>query len=84
MVGLVTILALANFAFANHLHPRQSSSGATVDINTLSKTVNSTGGTGQVAAAGTLNPFGDIGVGCGINWAEGVSYGGEWDEGEFP
>lgn len=27
-------------------------------------------------AAGTMSPFGGIGVGCGINWAEDVSYGG--------
>ncbi|CZT14405.1 uncharacterized protein RCC_00382 [Ramularia collo-cygni] len=72
--AFVTLLALTYYATASHLHPRQSSGG--VDINNLSKNVNGTSGTGDVSASGNLAPFGGIGVGCGINWAEGVSYGG--------
>ncbi|KAF2211277.1 hypothetical protein CERZMDRAFT_9323, partial [Cercospora zeae-maydis SCOH1-5] len=47
-----------------------------VTVNNLSKTSNSTGGSGSVSAAGTLAGFGGIGVGCGINWNDDVSYGG--------
>ncbi|PPJ59691.1 hypothetical protein CBER1_09046 [Cercospora berteroae] len=46
-----------------------------VKVNTLSKTSNATGGTGSVAANGNLDGFGDIGIGCGINWTKNVSYG---------
>lgn len=49
---------------------------AAVDITALNKNVSATSGTGAVSAAGTLEPFGGVGVGCGINWAEGESYGG--------
>ncbi|PVH93813.1 hypothetical protein DM02DRAFT_473221, partial [Periconia macrospinosa] len=38
--------------------------------------INSSAGTANIAAAGTLEPFGGIGLGCGINWEQGVSYGG--------
>lgn len=76
-ISFAALLALANYAAASHLHARQASSSSTVDINNLSKNVNGTSGTGDVSASGNLSPFGDIGVGCGINWAEGVSYGGE-------
>ncbi|EME80918.1 uncharacterized protein MYCFIDRAFT_57079 [Pseudocercospora fijiensis CIRAD86] len=55
---------------------RDDAAGGGVKITTLSKTSNATGGTGQVAAAGTLEPFGGIGVGCGINWNSKDSYGG--------
>ncbi|GIZ48971.1 hypothetical protein CKM354_001201400 [Cercospora kikuchii] len=47
-----------------------------VKVNTLSKTSNATGGTGSVAANGNLDGFGDVGIGCGINWTKNVSYGG--------
>ncbi|KAK1590223.1 uncharacterized protein LY79DRAFT_580163 [Colletotrichum navitas] len=68
-----TLIALAGLASAE-LAPRQATAG--VDITTLNKNVSATSGTGAVSAAGTLGPFGAIGVGCGINWAEGKSYGG--------
>jgi len=42
----------------------------------VSNSTNTTSGVGQVSAAGNLSPFGDIGVGCGINWEREVSYGG--------
>lgn len=74
------LLAIGLLAFdcalAEELHPGDHLDGGGVSITTLSKTSNSTGGTGQVAAAGTLAPFGGIGVGCGINWNSEQSYGG--------
>ncbi|KAG9190339.1 hypothetical protein G6011_08427 [Alternaria panax] len=56
--------------------PHQNRGADGVDITDLNKNVTSTSGFGNVAAAGRLTPFGDIGVGCGINWQAGVSYGG--------
>ncbi|CAN9406627.1 unnamed protein product [Alternaria alternata] len=56
--------------------PNQQRRANDVDITSLDKNVTSTSGVGNVAAAGSLSPFGDIGVGCGINWQAGVSYGG--------
>ncbi|CAN9430222.1 unnamed protein product [Alternaria alternata] len=56
--------------------PNQQRRANDVDITSLDKNVTSTSGVGNVAAAGSLTPFGDIGVGCGINWQAGVSYGG--------
>lgn len=47
-----------------------------VTILSLGNTTNSTGGEGHVAAGGKLSPFGDIGVGCGVNWENEVGYGG--------
>lgn len=73
-MGLLAVLALAHSVAASHLQPRQSPS---LDIVSLTKDVNATGGKGNVAAAGQLLPFGEVGVGCGISWAEEVSYGGE-------
>ena len=54
-------------------HPRASG----VEITSLVKNGTSTDGSGNVAAAGNLTPFGDIGIGCGINWKADTSYGGE-------
>ncbi|KAK2003962.1 hypothetical protein LX36DRAFT_745122 [Colletotrichum falcatum] len=68
-----TLVVLAGLASAG-VAPRQNAAG--VDITTLNKTVEATSGTGEVSAAGTLAPFGQIGVGCGVNWEEGQSYGG--------
>jgi hypothetical protein len=49
-----------------------------VNIVNLSKRVNETSGEGSVAANGTLAPFKhDIGIGCGVNWQQGVSFGGK-------
>lgn len=53
-----------------------SEEGGGVQIVALSKNVTATGGTGQLSAAGTLEPFGGIGLGCGINWEENSSFGG--------
>ncbi|EFQ27524.1 hypothetical protein CGRA01v4_04627 [Colletotrichum graminicola] len=71
--SIQTLIVLAGLASAE-LAPRQSTTG--VDITALNKNVSATSGTGAVSAAGTLAPFGAIGVGCGVNWAEGQSYGG--------
>jgi hypothetical protein len=56
--------------------PQQHRRVGGVDITNLNSNVTSTSGSGNVAAAGSLTPFGDIGVGCGINWQTDVSYGG--------
>ena len=56
--------------------PHQHRRAGGVEITSLEKNVTSTSGSGNVAAAGNLTPFGDIGVGCGINWKADVSYGG--------
>ncbi|KAF6814765.1 hypothetical protein CPLU01_14318 [Colletotrichum plurivorum] len=77
--SLVNLLALAGLASASAgtLAPRQQNDSApAVDITALNKNVSATAGTGAVSAAGTLSPFGGIGVGCGINWQEGASFGG--------
>ncbi|KAK2049665.1 hypothetical protein LZ31DRAFT_572556 [Colletotrichum somersetense] len=71
--SICTLVALAGLASAG-LAPRSDTPA--VDITTLSKNVSATSGTGAVSAAGTLEPFGKIGVGCGINWAESTSFGG--------
>ncbi|KAI5367414.1 hypothetical protein Slin15195_G025420 [Septoria linicola] len=55
--------------------------GSNVTILELGKGKNSTGGEGFVAAGGKLRPFGDIGVACGVNWQDGVAYGGGLDAG---
>jgi hypothetical protein len=64
-------------AATSQFHPRQDTSNSTVAITDLSQSHNSTGGTGSVAAAGDLSSFGNIGVGCGINWQDDVSFGGK-------
>ncbi|CAN9429422.1 hypothetical protein AA0113_g5030 [Alternaria arborescens] len=69
----VSFLAMQMLASAM---PNQQRRANDVDITSLDKNVTSTSGVGNVAAAGSLTPFGDIGVGCGINWQAGVSYGG--------
>ncbi|KXH41795.1 hypothetical protein CNYM01_08676 [Colletotrichum nymphaeae SA-01] len=74
----LALLAVAGLASAGSLlAPRQDNeTKPAVDITALSKNVSATTGSGAVSAAGTLAPFGGIGVGCGINWAEGQSFGG--------
>ncbi|GKT43376.1 uncharacterized protein ColSpa_03557 [Colletotrichum spaethianum] len=78
--SIFALLALAGLASAERLSPRQGTvndeTKPAVYITALNKNVSATSGTGAVSAAGTLEPFGGIGVGCGINWAEGKSYGG--------
>lgn len=74
--SFVKLFAFAGLASAGILSPRQNTTPA-VDITALTKNVTATSGTGAVSAAGTLSPFGGIGVGCGINWAEGQSFGGK-------
>ncbi|KAB2103853.1 hypothetical protein AG0111_0g7481 [Alternaria gaisen] len=69
----VSFLAMQMLASAT---PNQQRRANDVEITSLDKNVTSTSGVGNVAAAGSLTPFGDIGVGCGINWQAGVSYGG--------
>jgi hypothetical protein len=69
----VSFLAMQMLASAT---PNQQRRANDVDITSLDQNVTSTSGVGNVAAAGSLTPFGDIGVGCGINWQAGVSYGG--------
>ncbi|KAF7185554.1 hypothetical protein HII31_13051 [Pseudocercospora fuligena] len=73
-IGL--LIASASASGAVHFARDDAPAGGGVNITTLSKSSNATGGTGQVAAAGTLEPFGGIGVGCGINWNSNDSYGG--------
>lgn len=69
----VSFLAMQMLASAM---PNQQRRANDVDITSLDKNVTSTSGVGNVAAAGSLTPFGDIGVGCGVNWQADVSYGG--------
>ncbi|KAH7349196.1 hypothetical protein BKA66DRAFT_293482 [Pyrenochaeta sp. MPI-SDFR-AT-0127] len=71
---ILSVLALGSISTATPFQTRQTDAG--VGITNLSQNVNSTGGSGNVAAAGSLSPFGGIGVGCGINWQSDVSYGG--------
>ncbi|KAK8091749.1 hypothetical protein PG997_002110 [Apiospora hydei] len=47
-----------------------------VTVNTIGTNGTASNGAGSLSASGSLAPFGDIGVGCGINWAEGSSFGG--------
>lgn len=54
-----------------------ASAASTVKVNTAGSNGTTSNGTGSLSASGTLAPFGDIGVGCGINWAEGTSFGGK-------
>ncbi|KAI2488198.1 hypothetical protein Ptr902_02331 [Pyrenophora tritici-repentis] len=75
MLGHITIsfLALQMLVAAT---PTTQGGNDGVQITNLDKNATSTSGTGSVAAAGNLAPFGTIGVGCGINWESDVSYGG--------
>lgn len=70
-----SLLALAGASSAYSLEARRTQ-GNNVTIVSLEKARNSTGGSGSVAAAGTLQPFGGIGIGCGVNWDNKVGYGG--------
>lgn len=47
-----------------------------LQIVDLSQNGTSSAGTGQISAAGSLEPFGGMGLGCGINWAKDSSFGG--------
>jgi hypothetical protein len=58
---LLAFLSLQALAAANPFTARQRDNS--VAITSLEKGVNSTSGYGNVAAAGNLSPFGDIGVG---------------------
>ena len=70
---LISYFVLNALAFAT---PITVARGSGVAITSLEKNVTSTSGSGNVAAAGNLTPFGDIGIGCGINWKQHGSYGG--------
>ncbi|KAK4505448.1 hypothetical protein PRZ48_003411 [Zasmidium cellare] len=72
---IISLLALTGATTAASLH-RRDSPASNVTVVSLEKTTNSTGGQGNVAIGGVLNPFGSIGAGCGINWNDGVAYGG--------
>ncbi|KAH7066083.1 hypothetical protein BKA63DRAFT_155023 [Paraphoma chrysanthemicola] len=73
-VTLFWSLSLAVYAAASHIQQRPRASN--IAITSLEKNVTTTSGSGNVAAAGSLAPFGDIGIGCGINWLDNSSYGG--------
>jgi hypothetical protein len=62
MFGLlfVPLLATQALAFAT---PRVVARDNSVTITSLEKNVTSTSGSGNVAATGSLAPFGDIGIG---------------------
>ena len=47
-----------------------------VDITSDVKQINTTAGNVGVSAAGKLSPFGNMALGCGINWAQDSSFGG--------
>lgn len=59
--SVMTAFFLASLTSASPHQQRQTSSG--VVITDLNQNVTTTGGSGNVAAAGTLSPFGGIGVG---------------------
>lgn len=69
----VSLLAMAGASSAHYISRYVPSN---VTIVAQGKNFNTTGGEGHVAAGGILNPFGSIGVGCGVNWHDGVGYGG--------
>ncbi|KAH7067176.1 hypothetical protein FB567DRAFT_258056 [Paraphoma chrysanthemicola] len=71
---LFCFLSLTVYAAAARI--QHSERESTVAITSLEKNVTTTSGSGNVAAAGSLAPFGDIGIGCGINWLDNTSYGG--------
>ncbi|KAI8937523.1 hypothetical protein NX059_005241 [Plenodomus lindquistii] len=73
ILTLVT-LALTSVVTATpyKLHQRAND----VTVTQLDKSSNSTGGTADAAASGNLSPFGEIGLGCGLDWKRDVSYGG--------
>ncbi|KAK1638656.1 hypothetical protein BDP81DRAFT_459341 [Colletotrichum phormii] len=73
------LLAVAGLASAGSLMaPRQDNeTKAAVDITALNKNVSATSGSGAVSAAGTLAPFGGIGVGGGLqSGSEAFGLGG--------
>lgn len=47
-----------------------------VRVTTLGQNGTRAEGAAALAANGTLTPFGDVGLGCGINWKEDGSFGG--------
>lgn len=63
-------------AFASATLQHRDFPASNVTVVSQDKTTNSTGGEANVAIAGTLSPFGSIGAGCGVNWDNGVAYGG--------
>ncbi|ORY71416.1 uncharacterized protein BCR38DRAFT_492563 [Pseudomassariella vexata] len=73
---LLVVSALTSFVSAGLLAPRQNTT--LVNITALEKNVTPRSGSGAVSAAGTLSPFGEVGLGCGINWQETQSVGGDW------
>lgn len=73
---IVGLLALSGASAAASIQQRVFPA-SNVTVVSLDKTTNSTGGEGHVAIAGVLSPFGNIGAGCGVNWDDGVAYGGK-------
>lgn len=73
---IISVLALAGASTAASLQ-RRDFSASNVTVLSLDKKYNSTGGEGHVAIGGVLSPFGSIGAGCGVNWDNGVAYGGK-------
>uniref|UniRef100_K3WBJ9 Secreted protein n=1 Tax=Globisporangium ultimum (strain ATCC 200006 / CBS 805.95 / DAOM BR144) TaxID=431595 RepID=K3WBJ9_GLOUD len=62
MKGLFAVVAMTAAALVNDV---AAADGAGVTIVDQSKNLTATGGTGNLAAAGSLEPFGGIGIGCG-------------------
>lgn len=73
--GLSSVILCCAASVAMAAPPASTSS--TVKVNTIGSNGTASNGAGSVSASGALVPFGDIGVGCGINWAEGTSFGGK-------
>lgn len=74
--GVLSLLALAGASSAASIQQR-TFPASNVTVLAQGKTTNSTGGEAHVAIGGVLSPFGSIGAGCGVNWDNGVAYGGK-------
>ncbi|KAK7960738.1 hypothetical protein PG988_011952 [Apiospora saccharicola] len=69
-------LVLLCCAASSGMAAPSASASSSVKVNTIGSNGTVSNGSGSLSASGSLAPFGDIGVGCGINWAEGTSFGG--------
>lgn len=72
-LAALTAVSCAGGAFAQD----PASAASNVEVKTLEKTGTALVGSAAVAASGPLASFGDIGVGCGINWTESAAFGGK-------
>lgn len=72
---IISLLALTGASTAAYLD-RRNFPRNNVTVYSLDKSTNSTGGEAHTSIGGTLNPFGSIGAGCGVNWNNGAGYGG--------